>query len=47
MARNPNTDRNGSNFDEDTIEAVWKKGTPEPAYPSFRKDTCGGFNATR
>lgn len=40
MARNPNTDRNGSNFDEATIEAVWKKGKPEE-YESFRKDTCG------
>jgi len=41
MARNWNTDRNGSNFDKATIDAVWNKGTPEPQYPSFRKDACG------
>ena len=41
MARNPGTRRDGRSFDEATIEAVWKKGTPEPQYPSFRKDTCG------
>jgi len=31
----------GQSFDEKTIEAVWKKGIPEPAYSSFRKDSCG------
>lgn len=41
MARNPGTRRDGGGFDDATIEAVWKKGTPEPQYPSFRKDTCG------
>lgn len=40
MARNPGTTSNGSSFDEATIEAVWRKGTPEPNYPSFRKDVC-------
>jgi hypothetical protein len=28
-------------FDEATIEAVWRKGSPEPNYLSFRKNTCG------
>jgi hypothetical protein len=28
-------------FDDATIEAVWRKGSPEPNYPSFRKDACG------
>ena len=28
-------------FDDATVEAVWKKGTPEPSFPSFRKDRCG------
>jgi hypothetical protein len=28
-------------FDDATVEAVWKKGTPEPGLPSFRKDVCG------
>jgi len=40
MARNSNTRENGSGFDEDTIEAVWKKGTPEPGLSTYRKDVC-------
>ncbi|MFH0851948.1 MAG: HNH endonuclease signature motif containing protein [Candidatus Peregrinibacteria bacterium] len=41
MARSPGTRTNGGAFDDATIEAVWQKGTPEPQYPSFRKDKCG------
>jgi 5-methylcytosine-specific restriction endonuclease McrA len=41
MARQPNTRASGHAFDEETIEAVWQKGIPEPEYPSFRKDACG------
>ena len=41
MARNPNTNSRGESFDEATIEAVWEKGIPEPAYYGFRKDVCG------
>ena len=41
MARSYNTKADGSQFDEKTIEAVWRKGTPEPEYASFRKDKCG------
>jgi len=41
MVRSPNTRVDGGPFDERTIEAVWQKGTPEPQYPSFRKDQCG------
>lgn len=41
MYRNYSTTRSGGNFDAATIEAVWKKGTPEPSYPGFSKDTCG------
>lgn len=41
MARNYSTKNNGSSFDENTIEAVWRKGEIEPIYPSFRKDECG------
>ncbi len=41
MARNYNTKSDGKTFDEQTIEAVWKKGTSEPDFPSFRKDVCG------
>lgn len=41
MARSPNTRTDGRPFEEKTIEAVWQKGTPEPKYPSFRKDKCG------
>ena len=40
MARNRSTKHDGTSFDEATIEAVWKKGTPE-SYESFRKDVCG------
>ena len=41
MARRPNTTTTGGSFDEKTIEAVWRRGTPEPGHPSFRKDHCG------
>lgn len=41
MTPNHNTRTDGRSFDEQTIEAVWKKGTPEPRYSIFRKDTCG------
>jgi HNH endonuclease len=41
MGRSYNTKVDSSPFDEKTIEAVWQKGTPEPKYPSFRKDQCG------
>ena len=41
MARKPNTTTSGGSFDETTIEAVWKKGTPEPGLSSLRKDVCG------
>ena len=41
MARNPGTNQYGGSFDEATIEAVWRKGTPEPQYAGFRKDKCG------
>ena len=41
MARNHNTRANGGSFDDATIEAVWKKGTPEPGLTLYRKDYCG------
>jgi hypothetical protein len=41
MARNYNAKTDGKSFDEQTIEAVWQKGTPEPGFSSFRKDVCG------
>lgn len=41
MARQPSTTTYGRSFDEVTIEAVWRKGTPEPQYPTFSKDACG------
>ena len=41
MARGFSTRINEAAFDELTIEAVWKKGIPEPNYSSFRKDCCG------
>jgi hypothetical protein len=41
MPRQRNTRSDGTAFDSETIEKVWGKGTPEPDYPSFRKDCCG------
>jgi len=41
MARNPNTNSHGEAFDEATIEAVWKKATPDPKFVGFSKDVCG------
>ena len=41
MPRYFGTKKDGAAFDEAIIEAVWQKGTPEPNYPSFRKDVCG------
>lgn len=41
MARNSNTTSSGKPFDAATVEAVWRKGTPEPGLNSFRKDKCG------
>lgn len=40
MYRNTSTTTQGSPFDERTIETVWQKGTPDPKYPSYRKDRC-------
>jgi hypothetical protein len=41
MARAASTRRDGARFDDATIEAVWRKGTPEPGLTIFRKDKCG------
>jgi 5-methylcytosine-specific restriction endonuclease McrA len=41
MARRPGTRTDGGGFDERTIEAVWQKAKPEPAFTTFRKDACG------
>jgi hypothetical protein len=41
FTRRSSTKRDGSGFDAATIEAVWRKGTPEPGLISFRKDACG------
>jgi hypothetical protein len=39
--RSFNTKSDGKSFDESLIEAVWRKGTPEPDFANFRKDVCG------
>jgi len=39
--RVPGMRTDGRPFDEATIEAVWRKGTPEPGLVTFRKDMCG------
>lgn len=41
MSKKYNAKRDGSAFDESTIEAVWKMGKIEPNHSSFRKDRCG------
>jgi HNH endonuclease len=41
MALNPNTRTFGEPFDSTTIEAVWKKATPDPQYSTFAFDRCG------
>ena len=43
MARNYNTDKNGSSWSEPTKLAVWKKGTSIDGYDSniWRRDKCG------
>jgi hypothetical protein len=41
MATQRNTRSDGSAFDSETIEAVWKKATPVPGQTIFRKDRCG------
>jgi 5-methylcytosine-specific restriction endonuclease McrA len=45
MTRSPNTDRNGRNFTNETILAVWNKGQIVSGYdPSLvRKDVCGAW----
>ena len=43
MARNHNTDRNGNNWSEAIIKAVWTKGKVIPDYSPdiWRWDICG------
>lgn len=45
MVRNHNTDRNGSNWSQETIRVVWNKATIVPGYDLnvWRKDKCGKF----
>ena len=45
MYRYRNSRANGSVFDENTINAVWQKGTIVFGYDSntIRKDSCGAF----
>jgi hypothetical protein len=40
MARRYNTTVAGNPFDDQAIEAVWQKGTPEQGLPLFSKDVC-------
>ena len=41
MARKQNTTTSGGSFDEETIEKVWQKGTPDRILGNSRKDHCG------
>jgi len=43
--RRSNTRRNGSSFDEGTVELVWQKGTKVADYDPaiYRQDCCGAW----
>ncbi len=43
--RQPNSNSYGRNFDQATIELVWRKGQPIPDYNpnEIRKDLCGAW----
>lgn len=41
MSRYRGTKSTGASFDDATVEAVWRKGTPEAGYTNYRKDVCG------
>jgi len=41
MQRERNTRRDGSSFDETTIQLVWEKASRVPGSPSLRRDDCG------
>ena len=43
MARNRGTRTSGGSWDDQTIEAVWQKGTPEGKYAELHVDQCGAF----
>ena len=45
MNRNRSTNIRGSNFDQSTIDAVWRKGTAVTGYDAndYRKDACGSW----
>jgi hypothetical protein len=43
MKRQPNTTRDGSPFDPDTVEAVWRMSMPDPERVSFHRDRCGAL----
>ena len=45
MIRLPSTTRSGQQFDEATIEAVWRKGQSVAGYDlaAYRKDSCGAW----
>ncbi len=43
--RQPNSNSNGRNFEQATIEMVWRKGQPIPGYnpKEICKDSCGAW----
>ena len=43
MARQPNTNKNGNKFDQQTIDLVWQKAKRDHSstYDVFRTDICG------
>jgi hypothetical protein len=45
LTRHTNTTATGGRFEPATVEAVWRKATPEPGMPSFGRDVCGAMMA--
>lgn len=45
IQRAPNTTVRGEQFDEPTIEMVWKKATKDWSFHFYRKDRCGSTMA--
>ena len=43
MNRTAGSNRDGSAFDKETIEAVWNKAAPIEGLLAFRKDRCGAL----
>jgi 5-methylcytosine-specific restriction endonuclease McrA len=41
MARQPNTNTSGGQFNAETIEAVWRRAKDHFPFANLKKDSCG------